>query len=264
MIENLDILEKTAVEAAEKAGKFVHDMWLSSTKSFSYKSGSEVVTETDLKSQEILIDYISGRFPDHGILAEEGVDIREKSPYRWIIDPIDGTNNFAHSYPFFCVSVGLEYLGEIVVGAVYDPTREEMFRAVKGKGAFLNKKPMKVSSTKKLTESLLCTGFPYDLSDGSPDNNLKEFCKFAARSQGIRRDGSAAMDLCYVACGRLDGFWEMKLKPWDIAAGSLIVAEAGGKITSYDSGKLSIYGNSVLATNCHIHAEMSDVLTDAS
>jgi len=254
---------KAMVEVTKKAGDFVQTKWASSTHNFSYKVDREIVTEVDLQSQEILVTEIQKRFPAHGILAEENdMDIVGDKEYKWIIDPIDGTTNFAHSYPCFCVSVGLEHMGEIVAGAVYDPTREEMFRAVVGGGAFLNDRQIHVSKAQKLQDSLLCTGFPYDLRESS--TNLKEFCKFALCSQGIRRDGSAALDLCYVACGRFDGFWEMTLKPWDIAGGYMIIKEAGGKITSCTGGKLSIYGQPVLATNGQIHDEMLGILSSDS
>jgi len=253
-------LGRAIVEITKKAGDFVKTKWTKRSHNFSYKVNREIVTEVDLQSQEILVAEIQRRFPGHGILAEENdMDIAGDKEYKWIIDPIDGTTNFAHSYPCFCVSVGLEHRGKVVAGAVYDPTREEMFSGVAGGGAFLNGARLHVSETKKLQDSLLCTGFPYDLRESS--TNLKEFCKFALLSHGIRRDGSAALDLCYVACGRFDGFWEMTLKPWDIAGGYIIITEAGGKITSCTGEKLSIYGQPVLATNGHIHDEMLDILS---
>ncbi len=253
--DELKLLSDAAKSISKKAGVFVNDHWKPSMRNFSYKQGREIITEVDLKAQELIVKEILDLFPSHGILAEEGgMDSEGESGYRWVIDPIDGTTNFAHSYPCFCVSIGVEYLGEVVVGAVYDPTRQEMFSASKGNGAFLNSEPITVSDTGLLSESLLCTGFPYDILS-TQENNIKEFNKMILCSHGIRRDGSAALDLCYVACGRFDGFWEIKLKPWDVAAGIIIMSEAGGKLTNYN-GEEYKYHQPVLATNGKIHEEM--------
>jgi myo-inositol-1(or 4)-monophosphatase len=211
----------------------------------------------------MIVSRIKSAFPTHSILAEEIHDISRDenagSPYRWVIDPLDGTTNFAHGYPVFSVSIGLEVAGELELGIVYDPTRDEMFTARRGGGSFCNGVSLRVSTTGSLLSSLLATGFPYDVQT-SKDNNLSNFCAFALRAQGIRRGGSAALDLCYVASGRLDGFWELKLNPWDCAAGFLTVREAGGIVTNFRGQPASINGREVVASNGLIHQEMLDVL----
>ncbi|HET6369571.1 MAG TPA: inositol monophosphatase family protein, partial [Nitrospiria bacterium] len=181
------------------------------------------------------------------------------SPYRWIIDPLDGTTNYAHGFPCFCVSIGLEHEGNVLLGVVYDPIRSELFYAERGKGATLNGRRIRVSSTFSLSRSLLVTGFAYDIRI-SQENNIDHFTRFSMRSQGVRRTGSAALDLCYVASGRFDGFWEMKLHPWDVAAGSLIVKEAGGEISTFSGDPFYIDSKEILATNGKIHREMIAVL----
>jgi myo-inositol-1(or 4)-monophosphatase len=226
----------------------------------SYKGAVNIVTEADRRSEELILHRLERRFPDHRILSEEsGEGIVRSSPYRWIVDPLDGTTNFAHGYPCFGVSIGLEKEGEVILGVVYDPVRREMFTAEKGRGARLNGRPIRVSRAARLTESLLMTGFAYDVRE-SRQNNFNHFANFSLKAQGVRRSGSAAMDLCYVACGRLDGFWEMKLWPWDTAAGMLIVTEAGGRVTDFNGRPFSIYGKEIAASNGRIHDEMIKVL----
>ncbi len=224
-----------------------------------YKGRVNLVTEADLASEKLITRIIQREFPLHSILAEEEAEVERKSDYRWIVDPLDGTTNYAHGFPVFCVSVGLEYRGEVIAGAVYDPLREEMFSAAKRMGASLNRKRIKVSTERRLERSLLATGFPYDIGS-SRENNLRYFNRFAPKVQGIRRAGSAALDLCYLACGRFDGFWELKLSPWDSAAGHLIVKEAGGKVTDFSGKKYSIYDKYILASNGRIHNQMVRVL----
>jgi myo-inositol-1(or 4)-monophosphatase len=213
----------------------------------------------DLLSEKVIVSEIRKRYPDHSLLAEEKTDLQENSPYRWIIDPLDGTTNYAHGFPVFSVSIALEKAGEVILGVVYDPTRDELFVGKKGKGTRLNGRKVHVSSTPKLSESLLATGFPYDLRE-SPADNFDHFRNFALRVHAVRRAGSAALDLCYVAAGRFDGFWEMKLGPWDLAAGGLMVREAGGKITDFLGNPISLDGKYVVASNGKIHRQMVQIL----
>lgn len=224
-----------------------------------FKGRINLVTAADLASERFIIKSIERRFPDHSILAEEESEKNKTSDLKWIIDPLDGTTNFAHSFPFYCVSIALEYRGRIITGAIYDPVRNELFHSYIDGGAFLNGKRIHVSHETKLTKSLLATGFPYDIASTTEDN-LENFARFAKVARGIRRPGSAALDLCYLACGRIDGFWELKLSPWDTAAGRLIVKEAGGKITDFHGRKYSIYGKYILASNGPIHREMINIL----
>jgi myo-inositol-1(or 4)-monophosphatase len=214
----------------------------------------------DHRSEDAIISILKKGFPDYGILAEESDERKGDGTYRWILDPLDGTTNYAHGYPFFAVSLALEKAGEVVWGVVYDPLREELFMAEPGKGATLNGDPIRVSSTDALHRGFLATGFPYDVR-ASEENNLKHFNNFARVAQAIRRDGSAALDLCYVAMGRFDGFWELKLNPWDTAAGSLIVDEAGGQVTDFKGKPFSINGLKILASNGLIHPEMVRILS---
>jgi len=246
-------------EAALKAGQMLRDN-IGQSSEISYKGTVDLVTNFDTQAQRMIIDHISSRFPDHDYLAEEGLSQKKGAEFRWVIDPLDGTTNYAHSFPVFTVSIALEKKGEVILGLVYDPMREEMFSAVKGEGAFLDRKEIKVSTVDDLDKSLLATGFPYDIRT-SEVNNIAHFNNFLTRAQGIRRCGSAAMDLCYVACGRFDGFWELKLSPWDVAAGTLIVQEAGGRISDFRNEEFTIFGSEVLASNGLIHQKMVDVLT---
>ena len=247
-----------AVQAARKAGQVLQGR-LGRTRRVDYKGAVNLVTEMDFRSERIIVSEIRKHFPEHGFLAEEKAQERTGSPYRWVIDPLDGTTNYAHGLPVYCVSIALEYGGEIILGVVYDPSREELFVAQKGKGARLNGRRMTVSKTSRLSKSLLTTGFPYDLRE-SPVDNFDHFRNFALRTHAVRRCGSAALDLCYVAAGRMDGFWEMKLGAWDLAAGSLMVQEAGGKVTNFEGRSLGLDGSHVLASNRRIHGEMMNIL----
>jgi myo-inositol-1(or 4)-monophosphatase len=212
-------------------------------------------------AEAAVIEILEKAFPDHGILTEESKGREGSGSYRWILDPLDGTTNYAHGYPFFCVSLALEKDRHIIWGIIYDPLRDELFEAAVGMGAMVNGKPLTVSNTRHIQQSFLCTGFPYDMRE-SREDNLRYFSRFAKIAQAIRRDGSAALDLCYVAMGRFDGFWEMKLNPWDVAAGSLIVTEAGGRVTDFSGGLFTINGQEILATNGRIHDEMLKVLSN--
>ncbi|UCD18270.1 MAG: inositol monophosphatase [Candidatus Zixiibacteriota bacterium] len=223
------------------------------------KGRVNLVTDADLASERFIIRMIKKRFPGHSILAEERARIENGSEFRWVVDPLDGTTNFAHNFPFYCVSIACEYRGKMVLGVVYDPERNELFSARQKGGAFLNRRRITVTSQFRLERSLLATGFPYDIGSCREDN-LKQFNRFARLARGVRRAGSAALDLCYLACGRFDGFWELKLHPWDTAAGIVIVEEAGGKVTDFRGKAYSIYGKYILATNARIHNQMKKVL----
>lgn len=247
-----------AVDMAKGAGRLLHEK-LGRVDSIEFKGAVDIVTEMDKMAEALIVGKIMESFPEHGILGEEGADVKSTSPYRWIIDPLDGTTNYAHGFPVFCVSIGFEAHGELTAGVVYAPALGELFTAEKGKGAYLNGDRIYTSKTEKLDTSLLATGFPYDIRT-SKDTNLDHFANFAVRSQAIRRAGAAAYDLCSIAAGRFDGFWEMKLKPWDVAAGVLAVREAGGVVTDFGNGEFSMEKGEVLATNGIIHPEMLAVL----
>lgn len=255
---NVDKYLKEAEGIAKKTGKMLRENINTSAEIF-FKGAVDLVTDFDNRAQRMIFDHLSACFPDHDFIGEEGLSKNRGEEFRWIIDPLDGTTNYAHGFPIFCVSIALEWKEEIVLGVVYDPMRREMFSAVKEEGAFLNGKKIQVSSIGDLDKSLVATGFPYDLRE-SKVNNIDHFNNFVVRVQAIRRCGSAAMDLCYVACGRFDGFWELKLKTWDVAAGALIVKEAGGKISDFKNGEFSIFGNEILATNGLIYTQMVEVL----
>lgn len=254
-----DLYKKVAIEAALKSGLFIKSS-LGCIGKVIYKGRDNIVTDTDKRAESLIIKNIISAFPGHSILSEERRPISTASPYKWVIDPIDGTTNFAHGFPFFCVSIALEEFGRIIVGVVYDPMREELFYAGLTQGAYLNNKKIGMSKTRKLSESVLATGFSYGRK--RKDRNVKHFRNFLMRTLAIRRAGSAALDLCYVACGRFDGFWEMYLKPWDSAAGVLIVKEAGGLVTKFDGTSYSPYDKEILATNGLIHKQMITVLSN--
>jgi myo-inositol-1(or 4)-monophosphatase len=250
--------QSVAVQAARKAGEILKKQ-MGRRRTIGFKGTVNLVTEMDILSEKIIVQEIERRFPDHAVLAEERSASQKPSRFLWIIDPLDGTTNYAHGFPIFSVSIALAKDGEVVLGVVYDPSRDELFTAEKGRGARLNGRQIRVSSESKLTLSLLATGFPYDLRK-SKINNFDHFHNFAVRAQAVRRAGSAALDLCYVAAGRFDGFWEMKLGTWDIAAGSLMVSEAGGKVTNFLAQPLNLSGKHVLASNGKIHREMLRIL----
>jgi myo-inositol-1(or 4)-monophosphatase len=254
-----DRLLSVAIEASTAAGKVLLH-YARSGFHVERKNPINLVTDADHAAEQCIIDHIREHFPTHRTLAEErGVGIEAPSRYRWIIDPLDGTTNFAHGFPVYAVSVGIECDGELLVGVVYDPTRDELFTAELGRGAFLNGRPIGVSHTAHLEAALTVTGFAYDIRDTS-DNNLDHFARFALKAQGVRRTGSAALDLCYVAAGRFDAFWELTLSPWDMAAGVVIVREAGGDITDLRGNPHSIHQPELVASNGRIHHEMLDVI----
>jgi myo-inositol-1(or 4)-monophosphatase len=247
-----------AVLAAKKAGRLLKAMSQGDLK-VEYKGEIDLVTQADRAAERLVVNLLRKSFPGDDILTEETNRDRTLSDRRWIIDPLDGTTNYAHRFPFWCVSIAFEFKGQVVLGAIYNPNLNELFTARKGLGAWMNGNKIKVSSQSVLKKSLLATGFPYDVHH-SKVNNLDNFGKFIKRAQAVRRPGSAALDLAYVACGRFDGFWEMKLKTWDMAAASLMVTEAGGKLTGLKGQKFSIYVPECLASNGQIHQAMVDIL----
>ncbi|NIQ37822.1 MAG: inositol monophosphatase [Proteobacteria bacterium] len=255
---DFDLISDFAVSLAREAG-MIQKKHLGLAKKVEHKGAVDLVTQVDRMCEELITCRILERFPTHRIVAEESEHrVHQGSPFKWYIDPLDGTTNYVHGYPCFSVSIGLEVDGQIVLGVVYDPIGDEIYHAIKGNGASLNGKKISVSRTQQLGQSLLATGFPYDIRESR--DNLEYFTRFALTSQGIRRDGSAALDLCYVATGRFDGFWEMKLRPWDLAAGVVIVKEAGGRVSDFENGPLRIDSGEVLATNGLIHGQMVSVL----
>ncbi len=230
-----------------------------------YKGTINLVTRADQESEGLILAALHDRYPEHAILSEESGDSgQQSSAYIWIIDPLDGTTNFAHGYPVYSVSIALRDERDFLLGVIYDPTRDECFTAARGQGAFLNGRPIHVTGTAAIERALLATGFPYDRHEAA-DNNSAAFSTFLRRAQGIRRGGSAALDLAYVACGRFDGFWEMRLHAWDVAAGILIVREAGGLVTDYQGNRDSrvlLEGRRLVASNGAIHTIMLDTLAE--
>ena len=249
-----------AVQTARDAGAVLVDR-LGRALQVSSKGDIDLVTEADLASEKLIIERIKSHYPRHAILAEESGAteiVAGTSDWKWIIDPLDGTTNYAHGYPCFCVSIGLERAGSIEIAVIYDPMRDEVFAAERGQGATLNGRPMRVSAVEGLNSAMLCTGFPYNVRERP--NFERDFANFTMEAQAVRRDGSAAIDLAYVACGRFDGFWEDGLNAWDVAAGLLLIEEAGGLVTDFAGGKLNIYTPKVLASNGLIHNAMRRVL----
>jgi myo-inositol-1(or 4)-monophosphatase len=248
-----------ALRAAAAAGTVLKSHW-DSASTIRYKGPVDLVTDADVAAEHVVVSMLRGAFPDHGIVAEESVSEDSTARYRWYVDPLDGTTNFAHRLPHFAVSIALACDGEIIIGVVSDPMRNEVFAASRGGGATLNGAPIRVSKTATLDRALLGTGFPYDRREHA-GFYLQAFQHFLMHGQDIRRGGSAALDLCYVACGRLDGFWEWALRPWDTAAGSIIVTEAGGSVSDFRGGSYQLDGPGILASNGLIAAGMIDVLT---
>ena len=219
-----------------------------------YKGDADLVTAADRASEALIIDRLQARFPRHDLMGEEGARRETGSEYKWYIDPLDGTTNFAHGFPVFCISMGLEHKGQLIAGVVYDPTRGEMFAAEKGSGAYLNQRRIYVSKTARLSESLLATGFPSHKRHKNP--NIHFYHQITLRTHGVRRAGSAALDLASVASGRYDGFWEFNLNPWDLSAGVLLVEEAGGHVTGFFGQPFRLEDRDVVASNGLIHADL--------
>lgn len=257
-IEEIEAMCLLARETATEAGNLL-EANQATTFDISKKGRINLVTEMDLRSERLIVDSILDRFPGHQILAEEKGVLGGNEPIRWIIDPLDGTTNYAHGYRFYCVSIGIEVEGTIVAGAVYDPVIRECFWAVQNQGAYLNERRVHVSSEDELIDSLVSTGFSYNESQVTA--NLEHFKRIIYKTRAVRRDGAAALDLCYVACGRFDGFWELTLHPWDVAAGLLIIQEAGGMITRLDGSPCSVEDQEFLATNGKIHRALSQLLS---
>jgi len=256
--EELGKFLETASAVAQEAGRLQKErLW--SDFAVDFKGDIDLVTEVDRACEELIVSRLRGAFPGHGFLAEEEGFQRGDSPYKWIIDPLDGTTNFAHGFPWFCVSIALEFQGELVLGVIYHCMMDELFTARKGGGAFLNGRPIRVSTRAPLRQALVATGFPYDVARDN-ENNFGNFIELQLAARGVRRAGAAALDLAYVAAGRLDGYWELKLKPWDVAAGTLLVAEAGGRVTNQAGERYTVYDHRVLASNGAIHEEMLELL----
>jgi myo-inositol-1(or 4)-monophosphatase len=250
-----------AIQTAHDAGRILAERF-GRILQISNKGDIDLVTEADLAAEHFIIERIKSYYPRHAILAEEadasGIIHEGQGEWKWIVDPLDGTTNYAHGYPCFCVSIALERDNRIELGVIYDPMREETFVAERGEGATLNGRRIRVSETEDLNRALLCTGFPYDVR--GREDFARHFNNFIMHGQAVRRDGSAALDLAYVASGRFDGFWEEGLRPWDVAAGVLLVEEAGGRVSYYDGSPFSIYAPPILASNGLVHEAMMRVL----
>ena len=250
-----------AIQAARDAGQILAERFGRAIQ-ITHKGDIDIVTEADVASERLITERIRSYYPRHAILAEEsGATLAindQQSEFRWIIDPLDGTTNYAHSYPCFCVSIALEHKGRIEVGVIYDPTRDEMYAAERGAGATLNGRSIRVSEVDDLNRAMLCTGFPYDVRERG--DFARHFSNFIMHAQAVRRDGSAALDIAYVACGKFDGFWEEGLNPWDVAAGVLLIEEAGGRVSRYDGSAFDIYTPPIMTSNGLIHEAMMRVL----
>lgn len=252
---------QAAIEIAREAGSILREEFARPAQ-ISYKGDVDLVTQADKRSEETIVTRLQEYFPGHSVAAEEGTGQEQDSDFRWHVDPLDGTTNFAHGYPCFSVSIALARRGTLLAGVVYNPFYDELFAAARGAGATLNGKPISVSKAASLSTSLLCTGFPVHKRLANP--NIHYYWDFTLRSHGVRRDGSAALDLASVAAGRFDGFWEFGLKPWDTAAGVLLLEEAGGKISDFSSEPYQLGGPMILATNGLIHEEMRKVALEIS
>ena len=250
---------EAAMSAAREAGGVLRKGF-GRQHSIKYKGEVDLVTEVDEQTERVIREILLGAFPSYGMLAEEGGRLSGEEDARWIVDPLDGTTNYAHGLPIFAVSIALERAGEVVLGVVHDPIREETYVAELGRGAALNGEPIKVSDTDELIQAPIATGFPYD-REKMPEA-LELFGRFVALTRGVRRLGSTALDLCYVAFGRLDGYYERGIWPWDIAAGSLILEEAGGKVTDYLGGKLDLEGREIVASNGALHPAMTKLMEE--
>lgn len=265
--QNLTYIPKAA-EIAREAGARLREFYAQGVET-EYKGDVDIVTVADRTVEKLIRARLSEAFPDHGVYGEEGTRERMQGEFRWYVDPLDGTTNFAHGFPQFCVSMGLEHRsagvkagedGTLVAGVIYDPLRDELFTAERGQGVQLNGKPARVSRTPELAEALLATGFPSRKRHASP--NIHFYQEFTLRSHGVRRAGSAALDLAYVACGRMDAFWEFNLNPWDTAAGILLVEEAGGRVTDFAGGRFQLKSEEILASNGLIHEELIGFFDD--
>ncbi|MGB0167217.1 MAG: inositol monophosphatase family protein [Luteibaculum sp.] len=245
-----------------KVGEIIEEAAINRNFIIETKSYNNLVTEIDKKTEEKLIEHLGALLPEAGFIAEEDSISRATADYQWIIDPIDGTTNFVHGLPIFCISIGLAFKNEVILGVIYNPINEELFSAYKGGGAYLNSRPIEVSKTDALNDSLLATGFPYDDFERESEY-LKLLQELMHKSRGIRRLGSAAIDLAYVACGRFEAFYEYGLNPWDVAAGIIIVQEAGGKVCDFKGGKNMLFGEEIIASNGKIDQELVQIIGDS-
>jgi myo-inositol-1(or 4)-monophosphatase len=250
-----------AIDLARRAGTLLLSMF-EGQRAIILKSPYELVTDADHASEALILNAIAQQFPDHAVVAEESGGTARDSGYTWLIDPLDGTNNYAHGYPVFSVSMALLENGVPLLGVVYDPTRDELFSGERGKGARCNGRRLRVSETPTLARALLATGFPYDYAT-NPDNNARQFSALVGRVQGVRRPGSAALDLAYVAMGRFDAHWELRLQPWDSAAGALLVTEAGGRLTNWRGEPWTPWDERLVASNSRIHDEIIQALSSS-
>lgn len=258
--KELNILLDIASEAALTAGAILQDYRGKLTNIEEKGRPGDLVTIADKTAEAAILDVLDRHVPDHAILAEESGQYGDiNNDYQWAIDPLDGTTNYAHQYPFFAVSIGLLVKGKPTLGVIYDPSHDDLFRAAKGLGATCNRRPIYVSATQQLKDSLLVTGFAYDRRETN-DNNYAEFCHLTHLTHGVRRSGAASIDLTHVARGCLDGYWERGLSPWDLAAGAILVEEAGGQVTAYDMNEFDITSGRILATNGHLHVKISKTL----
>ena len=249
-----------ALRLARAAGDLQRSRYQTALRIGTKSAPVDLVTEVDRACERLIVDELAVSRPEDAVLAEEGSGTdRPDAAWRWIIDPLDGTVNYAHGYPRFCVSIGIEQRGVRSVGVVYDPLLDEAFHAVRGGGAFLNGKPIRVSKENELGRGLFATGFAYDVRR-SRDDNLANWAAFVKSARAVRRDGSAALDLCYVACGRFEGYWEQKLHAWDVAAGQLLVEEAGGRCTDFGGGPVPSSGDPIVASNGRVHEQMLALL----
>lgn len=255
----MDNYLSTAIDIAREAGALLAERF-EQPHEITYKRRYDLLTEADRRSEALIVERLRSHFPTHAIVSEEGGGQETDSDYCWYVDPLDGTTNFAHGFPVFCVTLGLAYRAEVVAGAVYDPTREELYAAERGSGAYLNSQRLHVSKNASLSECLVGTGFPPFAANH--DLNIEFFFRFTEFSHGVRRAGSAALDLCSVAAGRFDGFWELKLNPWDKAAGSLLVAEAGGRVSDIMGRPFKLLADDILVSNGLVHDEMIKVFSE--
>jgi myo-inositol-1(or 4)-monophosphatase len=258
----VNLFTERAVQIAREAGAFLKGRF-HADHTIDFKGEINLVTEADRSSEEIITSRIKRLFPDHDIMAEEGTNVTRGAEYRWIIDPLDGTTNYAHGFPVFCVSMALQRMSQVILGVIYNPMLDELFVAQRGEGAFLQGRKIHVSHTKRLAEGFLGTGFPYDVRENSRDA-LAYFDEMIPKAQAIRRAGSAALDLAYLAAGRFDGFWELRLNPWDTAAGWILVEEAGGLVTDFSGNPYVLESPSIVGSNGVLHKELTEVLHRAS
>jgi len=254
-----DFMIEDIIKITKEAGELIRNAF-GKTHSIEFKTNElNLVTETDKASEKLITDFVKKKYPSHGILAEEGSESNKSAEYLWVIDPLDGTTNFAHGLPIFAVSIGVQKNDETIAGVVYDVIRDIVYSAEKNNGSFENGRRISVSKNGNLGHSMLVTGFPYDIRE-NPDKAFERFIEFLKHARAIRRLGSAAIDFCYVANGVFDGFWEVSLHPWDICAGKLIVEEAGGLVTDFNENKIDIYSKRILVTNGIVHQKMIDVM----